>query len=329
VDYTVDLDEPDPQLSALGVVQPGRRDLQGLADAQDELPVAARAALTGAAADAAPGVQVFDLAAPCSTIGPGPAMRLGHNIEPAEVHLRRFSGYRPDMAHLLVVEDDATIGGVLRSSLSAHGHEVMWAVTGAEALRVAADQVFDLVLLDLGLPDMDGVDVCRALRSGQPGAVVVVLTARDEEIDVVVGLEAGADDYLTKPFRLGELLARIHAHLRRSQPGKPTPATADGLLRVDEQTRRAYLGDVELVLRVKEFDLLSRFLASPGAALSRATLMADVWDPQWFGSTKTLDVHVSSLRAKLQAAAALADVGAPAIVAVRAFGYRFESGSEE
>jgi len=233
------------------------------------------------------------------------------------------------MAHLLVVEDDPTIGGVLRSSLSAHGHQVVWAATGVDALRAAAERVFDLVLLDLGLPDMDGVDVCRALRSGQPAAVVVVLTARDEEIDVVVGLEAGADDYLTKPFRLGELLARIHAHLRRSQPQKPTPTTAGGLLRVDHQTRRAYLGDVELVLRVKEFDLLSRFLASPGAALSRATLMSDVWDPQWFGSTKTLDVHVSSLRSKLQAAAALTGLGAPTIVAVRAFGYRFESGSEE
>lgn len=223
-----------------------------------------------------------------------------------------------------MVEDDATIGGVLRSSLAAHGHEVTWATTGAESLRVAADRAFDLVLLDLGLPDLDGVDVCRALRSGQPGAVLVVLTARDEEIDVVVGLEAGADDYLTKPFRLGELLARIHAHLRRSQPGKPTSATSDGLLRVDQQTRRAYLGTTELVLRSKEFELLARFLASPGAALSRATLMADVWDPQWFGSTKTLDVHVSSLRSKLQAAAGPAGVGAPAIVAVRAFGYRLE-----
>jgi DNA-binding response OmpR family regulator len=106
---------------------------------------------------------------------------------------------------------------------------------------------------------------------------------------------------------------------RRAEPSdssKPTPATADGLLRVDEQTRRAYLGDIEVVLRVREFDLLSRFLASPGAALSRATLMADAWDPQWFGSPKTLDVRVSSLRCKLQAAAALAEVGAPAIAAM-------------
>ncbi len=229
------------------------------------------------------------------------------------------------MAHLLVVEDDETIGGVLRSSLAAQGHEVTWAMTGADALQVAALQMFDLVMLDLGLPDMDGIEVCRALRSVQPGAVLVVLTARDEEIDVVVGLEAGADDYLTKPFRLGELQARINAHLRRSQPARTSQISADGLLRVDEQTRRAYLGGVELPLRSKEFDLLARFLASPGAALSRATLMADVWDPHWFGSTKTLDVHVSSLRSRIQAAAALSGVPAPVISAVRAFGYRLET----
>lgn len=235
-------------------------------------------------------------------------------------------GYRRSMAQLMVVEDDETIGGVLRSSLSAHGHEVTWAGTGSAALGAAEDQQFDLVLLDLGLPVMDGVDVCRVLRSRQPGAVLVVLTARDEEIDVVVGLEAGADDYLTKPFRLGELLARIHAHLRRAQPLVPAAVTAAGLLRVNEQTRRAHLGESELLLRSKEFDLLARFLASPGTALSRATLMADVWDPQWYGSTKTLDVHVSSLRAKLHTAAQESHVSAPTIVAVRAYGYRLESG---
>ncbi len=233
--------------------------------------------------------------------------------------------YRFNMARLLVVEDDETIGGVMRSSLAAHGHDVTWVMTGADALRVAAEQAFELIMLDLGLPDMDGVDVCVALRKRRPGAVVVVLTARDEEIDVIVGLEAGADDYLTKPFRLGELLARIQAHLRRSAPMISRPVKTDGPLRIDEQTRRAYLGNTELLLRSKEFDLLVRFLASPGAALSRATLMADVWDPHWFGSTKTLDVHVSSLRSKFQAAAVLAGVGAPAIVAVRAFGYRLES----
>src|ERR1700712_3518142 len=228
------------------------------------------------------------------------------------------------MAQVLVVEDDETIGRTLTSSLGVHGHTARWVMTGAAALSAAEQQPFDLALLDLGLPDMDGVDVCRRLRVAQPGCVLVVLTARDEEIDVVVGLEAGADDYLTKPFRLGELLARIHAHLRRSQPRKSTPTASTGRLRVDEQTRRAYLDGTELLLRAKEFDLLARFLASPGAALPRATLMADVWDPHWFGSTKTLDVHVSSLRSKLQAAAALSGSSAPVISAVRAYGYRLE-----
>ena len=229
------------------------------------------------------------------------------------------------MAELLVVEDDATIGAVLRSSLSGQGHRVVWAQSGTQAQQAAAEQRFDLVLLDLGLPDMDGIDLCRWLRVDQPAAVLVVLTARDEEIDVVVGLEAGADDYLTKPFRLAELLARVQAHLRRSGPPPANPSLhMVGGLRVEAETRRAFVGDVEISLRTKEFDLLARFVASPGAALSRGTLMADVWDPQWFGSTKTLDVHVSSLRAKLEAAADAAGVAAPRIATVRAHGYRLE-----
>ena len=234
------------------------------------------------------------------------------------------------MAQVLVVEDDETIGRTLTSSLGVHGHTARWVMTGAAALSAAEQRPFDLALLDLGLPDMDGVDVCRRLRAAQPGCVLVVLTARDEEIDVVVGLEAGADDYLTKPFRLAELLARVAAHLRRgpatAHPDGPTDSEVllVGALQVDGVARRAYLGNVEIVLRAKEFDLLARLAAEPGAAITRSVLMADVWDENWFGSTKTLDVHMAALRRKLAAAAAGCGQRAPEIVTLRAHGFRLE-----
>src|ERR1700712_4226913 len=158
------------------------------------------------------------------------------------------------MAQVLVVEDDETIGRTLTSSLGVHGHTARWVVTGAAALSAAEKQPFDLALLDLGLPDMDGVDVCRRLRAAQPGCVLVVLTARDEEIDVGVGLGAGADYSLTKPFRLAELLARVAAHLRRGPATRPdVPVSSEvvlvGALRVDAVTRRVHLGGVEIELR--------------------------------------------------------------------------------
>jgi len=228
------------------------------------------------------------------------------------------------MARLLVVEDDNTIGRHLESSLRAHGYEVVWQRTGRGALRVAEVDEFDLVLLDLGLPDLDGVEVCRQLRGRQPSSVLVMLTARDEEMDVVVGLEAGADDYLTKPIRLAELHARVRAHLRRGQPSpEANPVTyVLGDLRVDTAARRASLGARELELRPREFDLLARLAAEPGLALSRETLMADVWDEHWSGSTKTLDVHVAALRRKLTGNDH-ADT-APRIVTLRGRGFRFE-----
>jgi len=232
------------------------------------------------------------------------------------------------MAQVLVVEDDETIGRTLTSSLAMHGHAARWVMTGAAAVAAADQGPIDLALLDLGLPDMDGVEVCRRLRVLQPGCVLVVLTARDEEIDVVVGLEAGADDYLTKPFRLAELLARVRAHLRRGPAAAAVRTGSEvvrvGALQVDTVARRARLGGAEIVLRAKEFDLLARLVAEPGAAITRSVLMADVWDEKWFGSTKTLDVHMAALRRKLAVAAASSGERAPQIVTLRAHGFRLE-----
>jgi DNA-binding response OmpR family regulator len=230
------------------------------------------------------------------------------------------------VARILVVEDDETIGDALHTSLHAHDHAVRWERTGRGALAVSTVPAPDLVLLDLGLPDLDGVEVCRQLRARFPTTVLVILTARTEEMDVVVALEAGADDYLTKPVRLAELHARIRAHLRRDAAvPKDEQATPVGDLVVDPAARRVTLAGAELPMRAKEFDLLARLAAEPGKAVSRETLMADVWDENWFGSTKTLDVHVAALRRKLADAADGAGAQVPEIVTLRGHGYRLEA----
>jgi DNA-binding response OmpR family regulator len=221
--------------------------------------------------------------------------------------------------HLLIIEDDPTIGEVLTTSLRVHGYEVVWEHSGKKGLAQAAVRAFDLALLDLGLPDIDGIDVCRQLRHAQPACVVVMLTARSAEMDVVVGLEAGADDYLFKPVRLGELLARVRAHLRRNE-GLGRSVRPVGDLVIDLSRRRATVAGRELQLRPKEFDLLARLAAEPDAALSREKLMTDVWDERWFGSTKTLDVHIAALRRKIAKAASEA-ARVPKIVTVRGHGY--------
>ena len=230
------------------------------------------------------------------------------------------------MGRLLVVEDDLVIGGALRAGLAGSGHDVTWAKTGGEAESALRDGGYDLVLLDLGLPDMDGLDLCQRIRAAQPGSVIVILTARDEEIDVVLGLEAGADDYLTKPFRLAELMARVRAHLRRG-PAAPTSGSCVlrvGELEIDTAARRVHLAGAEVALRAKEFDLLARLAADAGIAVSRAELMSDVWDEHWFGSTKTLDVHLSTLRRRLADAARTVGVAVPEIVTLRGRGFRLD-----
>jgi DNA-binding response OmpR family regulator len=224
---------------------------------------------------------------------------------------------------LLVIEDDEPVGRALTSALQGQGFDVLWALTAAEALELTEIEPPVLILLDLGLPDMDGVELCRRLRSALPSVVIVVLSARAEDVDVVLGLEAGADDYLTRPFRLPVLLARIRAHLRRQGP-PPGTANGDvlavGNLRLDLDARRVEVKGEEVMLRPKEFDLLARLVAGKGQAVTREQLMSQVWDEHWSGSTKTLDMHVSSLRRKL------AEHGEdPAtIVTLRGYGYRYD-----
>jgi DNA-binding response OmpR family regulator len=195
---------------------------------------------------------------------------------------------------VLVVEDDPGIAGALARGLARAGYQVETVGTGAAAL--AADQA-DVVLLDLGLPDVDGVEVCRLLRARTDAALIVV-TARGEEGDRVSALDEGADDYLVKPFGLAELLARIRAVLRRTRPTGPLVFT-HGPLVVDPRTRRVTVHETEVALTPKEFDILECLAADPGRVVPRQELLERVWDANWYGPTKVLDVHMAALRRKL------------------------------
>jgi DNA-binding response OmpR family regulator len=201
--------------------------------------------------------------------------------------------------HLLVVEDDPTIAEPLRTGLLREGFEVDLVDTGAGAL--AADEC-DLVLLDLGLPDLDGRVVCRQLRE-RSNVPIIVVTARGDEIDRVILLELGADDYVVKPFGFRELVARIRAVLRRTggnQPqAQPDARIEVGLLQIDTRTRNVSYDGRPVALTPKEHDLLVYLARDPDVVHTREQILEDVWDENWWGSTKTLDVHIASLRKKL------------------------------
>ena len=199
---------------------------------------------------------------------------------------------------VLLVEDDDTIASPLVRGLERDGFAVAHAETGAEARRAFAATPPDVVLLDLGLPDIDGFELCRELRHDS-GVPIIVVTARGEEVDRVVGLELGADDYVVKPFGFRELVARIRAVARRGTTRHDDAAPTIGPLAVDRRTRRALVDGRSLALTPKEFDLLALLAEDPGAVWSRSRILETAWDPHWYGPTKTLDVHVASLRKKL------------------------------
>jgi DNA-binding response OmpR family regulator len=225
--------------------------------------------------------------------------------------------------HILVVEDDRAIAEPLCDGLRDAGFDVTHVARGADALQATG---YDLVLLDLGLPDLDGRDVCRELRA-TTSAPIIMLTARSEEFDRVLGLELGADDYVTKPFSLRELVARIRAVARRtagharstgsvpSEEGASGPQLL-GPVTIDRRARRVLVHGEEVHLTAKEFDVLAFLARDPGAVRSRSEILESVWDEHWYGPTKTVDAHVASIRRKLDTALA--------IEAVRGVGFRLE-----
>jgi two-component system response regulator RegX3 len=228
------------------------------------------------------------------------------------------------MAHakrtILLIEDEESITTPLAEALERDGFHTEIAHTVAEGLAKGTRVRPDLVLLDIGLPDGSGLDVCRELRASS-SVPIIILSARGEEADRVVGLELGADDYVVKPFSAREVIARIRAVLRRA--GAPSGAVAGpieiGGVRLDPARRTTTLGGAPVELARKEFDLLSLLMREAGTVVTRERLIDEVWDVNWFGSTKTLDVHISGLRKKLD----------PALIhTVRGVGFRFSSPEE-
>jgi two-component system, OmpR family, response regulator RegX3 len=231
----------------------------------------------------------------------------------------------PDRPRILFVEDERSISEPFSKALAREGFEPHVAGTAARALELAESLEPDLILLDLHLPDGDGRDVCRTIRA-RSGVPIIILTARGTETDRIVGLELGADDYVVKPFSGAEVIARIRAVLRRAKPSAadedvPEPPISIDTLHVDLAARRATLDGEELALSRKEFDLLAELVRHAGRVVTREHLMDRVWDENWFGSTKTLDVHVRWLRGKLGETAETAHY----LETVRGVGFRFRA----
>jgi DNA-binding response OmpR family regulator len=223
---------------------------------------------------------------------------------------------------VLVVEDDEGIRDMLKYNLTAAGFSVQEASDGASGLRTARTSRPDLVLLDLMLPGMSGFDFCRALRKSSR-VPIIIITAKDSEVDKIVGLELGADDYITKPFSIREVLARVHAVLRRAQPDANEPKAVPehdsiGAFSINRAARRVILDGADVKLTAREFDLLSYLLAFPGRVHTRDSLLENVWGREFTGERKTVDVHIRWLREKFAGRAPFE------IVTVRGIGYRLD-----
>lgn len=225
----------------------------------------------------------------------------------------------PPQKSILIVEDDETLQQTLAYNLEREGYAVSVAADGQTALKVAQSWPYDLIILDVMLPQLDGFSVCRILRR-ELDVPIIILTARSSEVDKIIGLDSGADDYITKPFSLGEFMARIRAALRRKpQPGSVERLTS-GDLSLDLVARKAYKGQTELDLSFKEFDLLAELIRSRGVVLSRGLLLTKVWGYDYYGESRTVDVHIRWLREKIED-----EPSEPKrITTIRSLGYRFE-----